>query len=116
MSQPMYMIRVEKGPDAGLVAAVPPGGASLGRSSQNDLVFHDQMLSRHHCRIYFDGGVPVVSDLATVNGTIVNGTPIAADTRLAPGDTIAIGGTTLLLSGPDGQFGPPKLAPIVWLV
>ena len=113
MPQPMYMIRVEKGPDAGLVAAVPPGGASLGRSSQNDLVFHDQMLSRHHCRIYFDGDVPVVSDLATVNGTIVNGTTIAADTRLSPGDTIAIGGTTLLLSGPDGQFVARKLAPIV---
>ena len=47
MPQPMYMIRVEKGPDAGLVAAVPPGGASLGRSSQNDLVFHDETLSRH---------------------------------------------------------------------
>lgn len=108
MSQPNYLIRVEKGPDAGLVTALPPGGASLGRSSQNDLVFHDEMLSRHHCRIYFEGDIPVVSDLATVNGTLVNGAPISEDTRLSPGDTIAIGGTTLLLSGPDGVFVAPK--------
>ena len=104
MNQPNYMIRVEKGPDAGFAAAVPPGGASLGRSSKNDLVFHDETLSRHHCRIWFDGGIPVVSDLATVNGTSVNGTPVTDDTRLSPGDRISIGGTVLLLSGPDGRF------------
>ena len=104
MNQPNYMIRVEKGPDAGFEAAVPPGGASLGRSSKNDLVFHDETLSRHHCRIWFDGGIPVVSDLATVNGTSVNGTPVTDDTRLSPGDRISIGGTVLLLSGPDGRF------------
>jgi len=116
MSQTMYMIRVEKGPDAGFTAAVPPGGASLGRSSQNDLVFHDETLSRHHCRIWFDGGIPVVSDLATVNGTYVNGAAIAEDTRLSPGDTISIGATVLVLSGPDGQFVAPRpsaLAPTI---
>ena len=84
MPQSTYMIRVEKGPDAGFTAAVPPGGASLGRSSQNDLVFHDETLSRHHCRIWFDGGIPVVSDLATVNGTYVNGAAIAEDTPISP--------------------------------
>ena len=114
MPQSTYMIRVEKGPDAGFTAAVPPGGASLGRSSQNDLVFHDETLSRHHCRIWFDGGIPVVSDLATVNGTYVNGAAIAEDTRLSPGDTISIGATVIVLSGADGQFvarSPSALAP-----
>ena len=84
MPQPMYMIRVEKGPDVGFESAVPPGGASLGRSSQNDIVFHDEMLSRHHCRIWFDGEIPVVSDLATVNGTLVNGYQAVVYSRAAP--------------------------------
>lgn len=107
MAQPTYRIRVESGPDAGFEADVPAAGAALGRSSQNDLVFHDETLSRRHCRIWFDGDVPVVSDLATVNGTLVNGTAVEEDRRLSPGDRISIGGTVLLLSGPDGSFVPP---------
>lgn len=107
MTQPTYRIRVESGPDAGFEADLPASGAALGRSSQNDLVFHDGTLSRRHCRIWFDGAVPVVSDLATVNGTFVNGTAIEEDRRLSPGDRISIGGTVLVLSGPDGRFEPP---------
>lgn len=110
MTQPIYRIRVESGPDEGFEAELPAAGAALGRSAQNDLVFHDETLSRRHCRIWFDGEVPVVSDLATVNGTFVNGVAIEDDRRLSPGDRISIGGTVLLLSAPDGRFDPPAEA------
>ena len=90
-----YAVKVENGPDAGLVREIPPEGLSVGRSTQNDLVLKDGMLSRRHCRITLQTSGPVVSDLATVNGTSVNGVPISGDAALKPGDRISMGETVL---------------------
>ena len=99
-----YKIRVEKGPDWGLVFDLPEIGASLGRSKTNDIVFHDETLSRQHCRIFASEGKLFVADLATVNGTAVNDVTIDTDTAINPGDLIAIGHTTLRLSDKNGSF------------
>lgn len=113
MSQ--FKFRIEKGVDAGRIEAIPDTGVSVGRSSQNDVQIKDEMLSRHHCRIYFVNGEPYICDLATVNGTLVNGDAITEDRRLASGDRIRLGGTELLLSAADGSFpvaAPPPAAPV----
>lgn len=99
-----YKIRVEKGPDWGQVFDLPEIGASLGRSKTNDIVFHDETLSRQHCRIFAAEGKLFVADLATVNGTAVNDVIIDTDTAIHPGDLIAIGHTTLRLSDKNGSF------------
>ncbi len=62
----------EAGPDRGREITVPEGEISLGRSSQNDVCLVDPILSRHHCRISFHGGVLSVEDLDSANGTLVN--------------------------------------------
>ena len=67
---------VEAGPDAGRQFDIKPDGASIGRSTQNDIAIADAQLSRHHCKVYFLGGELWVSDLATLNGTPVTGPPI----------------------------------------
>ena len=103
-----YAVQVENGPDAGLVREIPPEGLSIGRSAQNDLVLKDGMLSRRHCRITLQEGGPVVSDLATVNGTFVNGAQISADAALRPGDRIVVGETTLSIVDPSAA---PASAP-----
>jgi hypothetical protein len=103
----MYKLRIEKGPEEGKTLPLPEDGLSLGRSSQNDVAIRDEMLSRRHCRFYFEDGVPVVADLATVNGTQVNGVSIQEATRLRPGDAVAIGVSVLRLSDPDGSFTAP---------
>ncbi|MBQ7667287.1 MAG: FHA domain-containing protein, partial [Kiritimatiellae bacterium] len=64
-----YFVKVENGPSAGTKREIPAAGLSVGRSEKNDLVLDDGMLSRRHCRFTLQGAVPVVSDLATVNGT-----------------------------------------------
>lgn len=105
---------VEAGPDAGRQFDIKPDGASIGRSNQNDIAIADAQLSRHHCKVYFLGDALWVSDLATLNGTLVNGTPIKEDAKLAPGDTIAIGDTTLRLAdanAPAAATPPPAPAP-----
>lgn len=86
---------VESGPDKGMEIAVPASGARLGRASGNDIVLTDPALSRFHCRFYFkDGRTLHVSDLASTNETLINGRP-SVDGRLAAGDRVTIGQTTL---------------------
>lgn len=105
-----YRIKVETGAEAGTLREIPPQGLSVGRSSANDLVLGDELLSRRHCRITLQSSGPVVSDLATVNGTAVNGENISGDVLLRPGDRICIGQTVLAVSGPDGSFEPEPAA------
>ena len=88
---------VSEGPDKGRTLAVPPQGARLGRSSDNDIALTDPILSRHHCRLDIeDDGALRVTDLDSANGTLVNGAPVTAR-RLSPGDRILIGDTLLTL-------------------
>ena len=73
---------------------MPEGEISLGRSSQNDVCLVDPILSRHHCRISFHGGVLSVEDLDSANGTLVNGDEVKT-AELHNGDTVTIGDTVL---------------------
>jgi hypothetical protein len=74
---------------------VTPAGARLGRSSKNDIVVEDALLSRHHCRFYFRPGQGLwVTDLASANGTSVNDQPIQ-DSVLHVGDVVTVGETRL---------------------
>ena len=88
------LLIAEAGPDRGREITVPEGEISLGRSSQNDVCLVDPILSRHHCRISFHGGVLSVEDLDSANGTLVNGDEVKT-AELHNGDTVTIGDTVL---------------------
>ncbi len=90
-----YRLVIEEGAEKGKIFDVKPEGMSIGRSSQNNLPIQDEELSRHHCRIYFLGDEPWISDLATLNGTQVNDETISEAVKLKVGDTISIGDTVL---------------------
>lgn len=78
----------------GRQVSLPPAGASLGRSQDNDVHVPDQRASRHHARIDSQQGVYVISDLGSANGTFVNGQRIQRQ-ALRDGDEIRIGDTSL---------------------
>ena len=105
-----YKLIVESGTDQGKTFAVKTEGFSIGRSNQNDVVIHDELLSRHHCKIYFRGVEPWLSDLATLNGTQVNGAPVKDDVKLVSGDTITVGDTVIRFTDTTGM---PSSAPDV---
>jgi len=92
-----YRLVAEKGVNTGSTYAVKPEGISIGRASQNDIHIPDEELSRHHCKLYFLGEDLWVSDLATLNGTLVNGQPAEEPVKLAHGDRLHIGDSELLL-------------------
>jgi hypothetical protein len=76
---------------AGDEVAIAPGGILLGRSQECDLRFDDSNVSRRHARIDpADTGV-LLTDLASMNGTYVNGSRVESPTLLRDGDEISIG-------------------------
>jgi len=78
----------------------------IGRNAPAAGNLADDELSRHHAHIKRseDGGY-VIHDLLSTNGTFVNGARIPGARRLADGDRITVGATTLVahLSGPQGD-------------
>ncbi len=63
---------------------------NIGRGADNDLVFPDREVSRHHCRIRREGPEYVLEDLGSKNGTFVNGQRLTAPHVLLDGDEIQI--------------------------
>ncbi len=92
---------VENGELAGRRVPVAEGGVRLGRSSSNDICIPDEELSRNHCLFEPFGETGIrVTDLASANGTYVNGTAVGNESvELHPGDVIGVGTTTLRVSG-----------------
>lgn len=63
----------------------------IGRSSSNDIVIRDPSVSRFHAEAESHHGKIYLKDLASTNGTQVNGKPIK-EKRLNDGDIVIFGG------------------------
>ena len=109
-------LQIENGELAGRRYAVGDGGLRLGRSSSNDVQIPDEELSRNHCLFEAVGADGLrVTDLASANGTLVNGRQLGKEPEeLHPGDRVEVGSTRVLVVG-DGGFdlglGADKSAP-----
>ena len=94
--------------------AVPKEGLRLGRSSSNDIHIPDEELSRNHC--LFEQREPdgiALVDLASANGTYVNGVQLGAEAReLAAGDLVEVGATAIRVVGEGAEPAPLPLAPL----
>ena len=62
----------------------------VGRSSANQIPIKDIRVSRHHCTFKVDGGVTLVRDEGSQNGTFVNGA-LVEQKELQPGDRVDVG-------------------------
>ena len=88
-------LHIIEGPDKGKDIPLPPEGVRIGRSSKNDVVLLDPMLSRHHCRVFFGGeGDLRIADLGSANKTMVNGV-VVQEKVIEQGDVIGIGQTRI---------------------
>jgi len=91
------VLRLSTGPLAGKVIEVH-ATLRLGRHPFNEVSLGDPGISRYHCWILLRDGVPSVEDLASANGTYVNGERVRARRSLKTGDVIRVGSTELLFS------------------
>jgi adenylate cyclase len=69
----------------------------IGRLPLDGISLSDPRVSKEHCLIFIDpSGNFVLRDLASRNGTFINGRRVWADTLLKKGDRITVGGTSCL--------------------
>jgi hypothetical protein len=73
---------------------------SLGRDVNNSIVIDDQFASSEHAVLTFRGRTWYIEDLASTNGTFVNGTPVEGVAPLGYGDEVQIGQVRFRLERP----------------
>ena len=70
----------------------------IGRAPDCELVLKDSRVSRRHARLQARGGVLVLTDLGSTNGTRVNGHRVT-EVVLGVGDRIHVGETSIVVDG-----------------
>ncbi len=63
----------------------------IGRDPANGLRLSHETVSRNHAQLVFQGGIWVLRDLGSTNGTSVNGRRVVGATVVHEGDHIAFG-------------------------
>jgi two-component system cell cycle response regulator len=94
----LYLI-VVRGGIPGTMLRLAQKSSSLGRSADNTFQLHDSTVSRRHAVVSIDTvGAAWVMDLASTNGTFVDGRRIAVHIPVQVGDgsRIQVGSSTLL--------------------
>jgi hypothetical protein len=93
-----------------LVVIASPGGeptagtalpldaiTTLGRDVNNAIVVDDEFVSAEHAVLTFRGRTWYVEDLASTNGTFINGSPVDGVAPLGYGDELQLGQVRLRL-------------------
>ncbi|MDH3622703.1 MAG: FHA domain-containing protein [Myxococcales bacterium] len=63
----------------------------VGRDTTCSVTIDDPMMSRQHVRIDLSGAEPMLEDLHSRNGTVLNGRPLIGQVKLQDGDRIRMG-------------------------
>ena len=96
-------LEVIEGPRKGMVYEFPKGNVVIGRLQDADLFIEDDKISRKHCIIEaFARDLVFISDLASTNGTLINGMRVRS-IKLKHKDRIQVGKTVLLCKIEDEE-------------
>jgi pSer/pThr/pTyr-binding forkhead associated (FHA) protein len=69
--------------------------ANMGRADYNDVVIADPSVSTMHAKLQHRGGIWMLSDLGSTNGTFVDGELASGEVPLGPGAIIRLGEVAL---------------------
>lgn len=98
----MLTLLVLQGPDKGRRFEVPESQTLVGRDSRH-LPITDNTVSRRHAELIpVEDGTWLLKDLASANGTYVNGTRVLRNVQLKAGDQIRVGRTLLVFGAQPG--------------
>jgi diguanylate cyclase (GGDEF)-like protein len=92
-------LTVLTGSASGQLHKVVKGELLIGRSPTAAIKLEDDGISRNHARVRAETGKAWVEDLASRNGTFVNGQRISSPVELRDGDKIQVGRGTVLRFG-----------------
>ncbi|HET6372807.1 MAG TPA: FHA domain-containing protein [Candidatus Polarisedimenticolia bacterium] len=95
-------LRVAQGPDKGKVFDLSPGGCYVVGRRAGDIPLADEKVSYRHAEIKILGPEAyMVVDLASTNGTFLNGTRVERQ-KIQHGDELALGDSLLQLAVIEG--------------
>ncbi len=86
----------------------PSQSLVVGRDAECEVVVDAHGVSRRHARLSWPSEGPLVEDLGSTNGTIVNGRK-SARAALAPGDTLRLGDVSVGVLGRGASEGLPTV-------
>jgi predicted component of type VI protein secretion system len=86
----LWIARSAPGHAAGMIYDIGPG-AVLGRGDSAEIRLNDPFASSRHARIALQGGVVVLEDLGSTNGTYLNEELLHGLSPLHHGDRVRIG-------------------------
>lgn len=94
---PLAHFGVAAGPRYGEQIPVPTPVVTIGRASECDVRIDDDSVSAQHARLEYDLGAWRITDLASTNGTAIEGVKLAPNvpTPLPYGSTVRFGGVKL---------------------
>ena len=84
------MIILQRGGESGLTWPLEHRTLSIGRDAGCDIVLDDRQISRLHARVVWRGDHYEIEDLASKNGTHLNGREVITPQPLRDGDEIQI--------------------------
>jgi two-component system cell cycle response regulator len=90
----MPAILVISGPNIGRSFSIDKEEFMIGRVDNCDLVVDDDLVSRHHCKFVVTKDGTTIVDLASTNGTLLNGHRVERNI-LKEGDQIQVGSSTI---------------------
>jgi hypothetical protein len=89
---------MKEGARVGQVFPLNPEGTDLGRDPANHIVIDDPKVSAFHAKVNVEEGKQLmVWDLASANGTFVNGERVTAPVAIKENDEVKLGTTVLVL-------------------
>ncbi len=113
-------LHVVGGPDAGRALPLGQGRHVLGRGSEATVALQDPDVSRRHVVLQVGGGRITVADLASTNGSRLDGEELGTEARpWAVGAILRLGASALTIAGPvhsgasvtAGEGGRVRLQP-----
>jgi hypothetical protein len=104
-----YRLIIKQGPVPGKVFEIAKQVITIGRDVKSDFVVNDAEVSRSHTRLTVQSDGCLVEDLASTNGSFINGQRITTGKMIRPGDVLGMGETVLM----DFVFVPDAEATMI---
>jgi pSer/pThr/pTyr-binding forkhead associated (FHA) protein len=92
----MPRLIMRRGPTPGAIYQLDTDEMTIGRGRKNQIVIHDNEVSREHCRLVRLMDDYEVHDLNSSNGTFVNGLRVMSNWLLSPGSLVELGDSITL--------------------
>src|SRR5262245_33873344 len=89
-----FWLHVTSGPDTGTTFSSSGDRIALGTHASADVILHDSTVSRFHCEIAPMENRPMVRDLGSRNGTLIDAVSVR-EAYLRPGAILTLGRTQL---------------------